>query len=36
VSGIGSVVSFGQDGQGELYLVGSGGSIGKIVRGSAQ
>ncbi|MFL6673862.1 MAG: PQQ-dependent sugar dehydrogenase [Massilia sp.] len=36
VAGVGSVVSFGQDGQGELYLLGSSGSIWKIVRGTGQ
>ena len=32
IAAIGNVVSFGQDGQGELYLISSRGSIHKIVR----
>jgi glucose/arabinose dehydrogenase len=33
IGSVGNVVSFGQDGQGELYLIGANGSIWKIVRG---
>lgn len=36
IGNLGNVVSFGQDGQGELYLVGANGSIWKIIRGATQ
>jgi glucose/arabinose dehydrogenase len=36
VGSLGNVVSFGQDGQGELYLIGANGNIWKIVRRATQ